>query len=880
MGIRTYVLLAMLMTCSGMAVAQTATVSIGDGQRTVSSILDAIDSQSDYKVVYSNDVVDDSMAVSLPAGRYPMVRLLNRILPPHGLFYRELSGKVLVVSSHALHRPRAHEPETLGLNGFVYDQENLPIEWVSIGLYEGDRFLTGSTTDRRGHFRLRFLFEVGVSYTVKLSTLGYKPMAYALDFPDTAAFASLHMVKENYLLDEVRVDAQRPMVERRADRYIVHVAGSILENGNNGLEILQRSPNIWVDPDGAISLRGQSVMVMIDDVVQRMSATVLAEYLRTLRSEDIEKIEILPNPPAEFEAEGSGGIVHIILKKGRNDGFVGSVNAGYRQQETRPLYMTSTSLNYKFKDLYLFGSAGYSKDQSRYIATNDIHYPDNSIYNSFTDRYNNNDRALLRMGAVYDIRPNHSIGLQALLNGGKYLQYFDTDITLTKRDQALTGSANSAWTRTPELVSSTLNYSWKTDSLGSAIKFIADYLHSENPNSNLFKSQYTDPQRDATFRNSTPSTTRLYSTQLDYSQYTTNRFLFKLGAKYTATDRDNEVIHENFDATGWVVDPGRSNRFLYREQLLMGYAAMEYNVNRTNVQLGVRAEKTIMDGHSVTAGIQFHRSYLNFFPSMFILYQLDSTKHTALVLNYTRRLSRPSFTALNPYRLQFYDYLTQIGNPDLLPEYVDRIETGITFGNGISADVYFSATDNMMAQYAASIDKVIEYQIRNFDHSYMYGTSLYAPAKINDWWSMTNHLQLLAIRYRLLGIRYSNASVNISTTQLFKIKGVGETDVMAYYRSPYIDANSDKAAQFSVNLGYTKRLFHDRGRLRVYLSDIFNTAREKDVTAANGTTIYFYQKRPTRTAGISFSYTLISGKKFDNRKIEHSAEDEKQRIGN
>src|SRR5690606_10825808 len=154
--------------------------------------------------------------------------------------------------------------------------------------------------------------------------------------------------------------------------------------------------------------------------------------------------------------------------------------------------------------------------------------------------------------------------------------------------------------------------------------------------------------------------------------------------------------------------------------------------------------KTIMDGHSVTADIRFHRSYLKFFPSAFILYQLDSAKRNSLVLNYTRRLSRPSFAALSPYRLQFYDYLAQIGNPDLLSEYTDRIETGITFGNGISTDVYFSATNNMMAQYAASVDKVIEYQIRNFDHSYVYGASLYAPIKICNWWSMINNLYLSA----------------------------------------------------------------------------------------------------------------------------------------
>lgn len=843
-------------------------------------VLDAIAKQTNYQVVFSNDVVRDDMQTSVSAGTYQLAALLREILPSHDLFYRELSGNLLVVGNNRLHKQREQRYAEASVSGTVRNTDGEGIAYASVGLYAGTQFLTGTHTDEKGHFRLRHAFHAAQHYTIKLASMGYKNAERPFGYPDTAFLANLIMEQDNHVLSEVQVHAQRQAIERRADRFIVNVAGSVLENGGNGLEILQKSPGLWVDPNGTISLRGQSVLVMVDDVVQRMSPTDLAEYLRTLRSEDIDSIEILPNPPAEFEAESSGGIVHIILKKGRSEGLVATGTTLYRQQVERPLYGMSATLNYKIKDFYAFGSATYVKDQSEYIATNDIHYPDNSVYNSFTNRRNSNTNTTSRLAAVYDFNANQSIGLQTSFNSGRLIQHFGTDIELRDPEYVLEGKASSDWTRTPKFGSATLNYAWKTDNAGSGLKIIADYLHSENPNINVFRSAYSDPQRDEVFRNETPSTTRLYSTQADFTKLFTNRTQLKVGAKYTKTDRDNEVIHEQLLADAWTLDPGQSNRFRYEEQLVMGYASLERKLKRTSIQVGLRSEQTIMDGNSIIAGIQFHRSYLNLFPSVFLMHELDSTGKTALVLNYTRRLSRPSFAALNPYRLQFYDYLTQVGNPDLLPEYTDRVETGINFGSGMALDVYFSKTSNMMAQYAESVDKVIEYQIRNFDNSYTYGASLFVPLKVNSWWSMTNNMQLYALRYRLLGIDYRTTSINISTFQVFSIKKIVDADIFGYYRSPYITANSNMADQFAVDIGFTKKLFNDKGRLRLNITDLFNTARERETTRDRGTTVYFYQKRPTRTVGLSFSYTVTTGRKFDNKKIEQSAEEEQKRIGN
>lgn len=873
-------LLVLLLLLSGYRLAaQSGSVRISNEQHSLVAVLEIIARQSGYHVVFSNDVVTDSMAVSVEAGEYPIDGLLNGVLPQHHLFYRELSDKTLVVSSLKLHGIQPTQAIGIRVRGNVLDSAGHPIAFASVGLYAADGFLTGSTTDRQGHFGLRYAFEPGQSYTVKVSSIGFQTAAFGLVYPDTVQLAAITLKPDNHLLAEVRVQATRPPIERRADRFIVNVEGSVLETGSNGLEILQKSPGLWVDPNGNISLRGQSVMVMINDVVQRMSAADLAAYLRTLRSEDIAKIEILPNPPAEFEAEGSGGIVHILLKRGRDEGFTGTLNTQYRQQEERPAYGMGATLNYKIRSLYVFGTGGYNRDRSAYIATNDIRYPDQHAYNSFTNRENNNKQTMLRLGAIYEFGANQSIGLQTNINRGELRQRFDTEIALIDPQRVTEGSATSAWIRTPGLNSATLNYGWKTDSIGSGLKVIADYLHSENPNTNEFHSHYTDPQRDDAFRNATPSTTRLYSAQADYNQWLAGTQL-KVGLKYTTTDRDNEVLHEQFESGQWQLDPARSNRFRYQEQLLMGYAALERKFERFSAQLGLRAEQTVMDGNSITSDIRFRRSYVNLFPSVFLMHRLDSAGKKSLVLNYTRRLSRPSFAALNPYRLQFYDFLAQIGNPDLLPEYTDRVEAGVTLAGGLSWDVYYATTSNTMAQYAETVDKMIEYQIRNFGSSHRYGTSVYAPVKVRPWWSMTNNINVYHLRYRIAEADYRNTSLNISTYQVFNIKRIGDADLFAFYRSPYLTANSEMADYFAVDIGFTKRLWNNQARLRLNVTDIFNTAREREITQDRGATVYFYQKRPTRTVGLSFSYTFTSGKAFSNRKIEQSAAEEQQRIGN
>lgn len=873
------IILAALLYCHIGLQAQERKLTLSLNKQPLTQLLEQIQRQCRYHFVYSDEVLSDSMRVSLNVVNLPVNQVLDMVLPTQRLFYQVISDRLIAIGKQGT----SENGKAVGkiLRGEVVDLQGNGIPFSSINLSEKGLVQEGTICSEDGSYQLSFAFQVGHAYRLKAASMGYQPKEFDFTYSDTTNTIRMVLTEDRTMLKTVNITAERPLVERRTDRYIVNVEGSALSTGLNGLEVLQKSPGLWVSNNGAITIRGnQSVMVMINDVVQRMSSDDLASYLRTLRSEDISKIEIISSPPSEFEAAGSGGIVHIILKKSRKDGLVGSVSGLYRQLENRPAYNGGLSLNYKVKDLYLSGSFSVGNEESDYIATNRIHYPMQEYYSSHTDRYNNNGRQMFRVAAGYDLNKNQSIGLQSMQTRSTMNQYFNTYIDFIGA-QPLTGIARSEWFRKPLLNSTTLNYVLKTDTLGSTFKVIADYVYSQRSETNNFSSVYSYAPKNSTYRNNTPNTTDLYSLQSDYTQVLKKQLTFKAGLKAVATKRDNEVVNENLIDDNWQLNPGLSNHFIYREDLYMAYSSLEKTWGKLSVKGGIRLEHTRMNGNSVTGNEQFTRNYLGLFPSVFIAQKLNEVTGSAIYLNYAKRLQRPSFSDLNPYRLQFDNYLTQLGNPNLTPEYTHKVEFGTLFPKGLSADIYYSITTDKIAQLANPVaGNIIEYQTRNFNSSQEYGFSIFAPVKLAKWWSTNNSIAGYHLKYTLGSYRinqatfYARSQHNISFNKWFDL------DLAFDYRSPQVSANTHLANQFVADMGLTKRIFDKSLQFRLYFSDIFNTAREKDYTKYGDTRIDFYQKRPTRTLSLSINYTFSSGKKFSNKKIEQSNEDEKRRIGN
>lgn len=766
------------------------------------------------------------------------------------------------------------------LSGRVVEMAGQPLPLVSISLLRDSSFVTGGVSDNEGRFQLTAHLVAGTAYTLRLSLIGYESLIRSFTFPDIAALDSLQMHTMRQTLHEVVVTSKKPLVTRQADRYTVNVEDSYLASGRTALEVLQHSPGLWVSPTGDIRITGgQTVTVMINDVVQRMPAADLANFLRSLRSEDISRIEVIPNPPAEFEAASSGGIIHIVLKKARKNGLTGTANAGYRIQGSKGYSWAGTSIDYKLNRIYITAGINGSADRSMYTGYTDVTYPDKTGLYNFTRRDNDNRRYFFRAGIVYDFHPRHSVFLQAITSGSKLVQYFSSDLLYRLAGRNVTGDALSAWRRTPRQGSYTLNYSWKTDSLGSGLRIIMDHTYSLKTELNELQSDYSDNTRDRSYRTLTPSDTYINSAQADYTQQLSKKSALRAGVKFVHTDRDNEVLAEQLKLSEWKKDTAASDQFRYTEKLLMFYATYEITIGKTSVKTGLRGEQTMANGYSVTLNESIRRRYFGWFPSLFISRGLNEKKGSAININYARRVRRPGYNDLNPYRLQVHDFTVLTGNPNLLPQFTHSFRTTWVASRWFSAGAYLQTVKNFIAQTASAVDSnIIEYRSKNYPNSTDYGVFTEGNFTVGRIWNSRNSLSVYRLSNDIDGKRYRRHSFAFQTIQVISLKRVMEIDLVTQYTSASLQANQKTAWLFYTDIGMTRKLFRDRGRLRFAVSDVFNTFREKDLTEFNQTRIDFYQKRPTRTFALSFSYAFNAGKKFTRRRLDNNDSEEKSRL--
>jgi iron complex outermembrane recepter protein len=772
-------------------------------------------------------------------------------------------------------------PAQIIMSGRVVDSVSRPLPFVSVVLQQDGKNMASTATSETGRFTLPSNIVRNKTCLIRISMVGYIPFSKEFIYPDTAFLSRIILLPDKKLLRNVTVTSDRPLVTRRADRYIINVENSFLANGNSGMDVLRRSPGLWVDELGGIRIKGtQPVTVMINDIVQRMSSDELAEYLKTLKSEDISRIEVIANPPAEYEAAGSGGIVHIILKKARRDGINGSAVTRYTQQGKEPAYGFGGNLDYKAGALYLFGGLNLGKEQNTSHITSETLFSDQVRYYGTTVRNNDNRRQGIRLGMVYDISKNHAFTIQSIVNATQMYNDFYSDISYQRPADSTSGTNTTDWMRKPIQVSTNAMYSFKTDTLGSALKLIADYTSSSRKEVNVFIARSKDHTLDDDVINQTPNKTNILTIQADHTQMFPHALQFKSGLKYAGISRDNDVRIDNIVNGVVVPNLGASNHFTYDEQLAMAYATAEKTINRTSVKLGLRAERTFSKGNSLTSGQKFSRQYTGLFPSIFLIHTLSKKNNDAVYVSYGRRLRRPGFNELNPYRLQLSTVNINVGNPNLQPQYSNNFELGWQFWKGWSASLYFSKTTDIITQFAVPQGNVFEQQYMNLDKSSSYGFNLEAPFTICKGWIVNNSFSLYYADYTLALYRNKGISFSFTNSQSVHLEKIMDIDAWVQYRSPYVNANSRTSDVLFTEFGFTRRIVKNKMRLRLGISDIFNVTREQAKTDYNGAHTEFYQKRQTQNFGFSVSYSFSSGKKFNTKRIDQGNSEEKNRIGN
>lgn len=751
--------------------------------------------------------------------------------------------------------------------GHVVDEQNSPIEFATVVLLAGADQVAGTTTDEEGRFSLTV---ANGSYTLSVQHLSYENYSKEIEITAGIDLGNIVLTQSSNKIDEVVVKGQ--LVRREADRFVVDVANSVSALGKDGVELLERAPGVWITDD-KISVNGKSgSKVYVNDRELKMSNEQLITYIKTLRAEEIQKIEVIPTSGADYDADSAGGIIKITLRRQRENGTQGSVQMWSTVNRFGSNLNPSANIALHSGKLDLNAAAWFSDqqaeahafEQTRYL-TNHAELSSNSTLEDSHQDYGG------RLDAVYELTKNHSIGL-----GGRYTETKEND---TNNSQSLLRS--EAWNEeTVSLflgddrqrdVKGTFNYVWKIDTLGSTLKFLADYQVRENGNSNDNHSVVNSI--DSLYRDRTDSKYRMATASLAWEQHLSPKIILQAGGKYTYYRMQSDALFEYEKEAAWHKNERESFSIDDDEQIAALYGIVRGNFDRWGFVAGLRGEYT----RTESDGTKLGKDYFSLFPNLNLSYKLDKESKHMLVAQYARKISRPSFWQLNPQRQQISDYSYQTGNPLLDPSFSHSVDLTYVAWYKYALSVGMKLqTDEIQQNFLTDPNdpNIIYINHVNYKDTKQFYVNLNAPLQLTKWWEANANLTYVAWEQRatvespvkLYHMFMTYASTTFTLPHKFYI------DLSWNYHNRIRMGNAEIGAAHQVD-GSIKKRFGDRFTLTFAVRNIFNT--QQNIRARNEqfdrtyTLRQFWSDRQFR---FGLSWNFKSGKAFRQRTLEKADE--------
>jgi iron complex outermembrane receptor protein len=739
----------------------------------------------------------------------------------------------------------------------------------------------------------QFLNVPAGAYTILATRLGYKKAyspAHTVKMGQTIIIPNIQLTAINNELKEVSIVAKTPYVEVRPGKTIINPAASIIADGQSVLDILRQSPGVRVDNGDNISVSGrQGALILIDGKVTNLSGADLAALLKSTQGSNVDRMEIITGGSPKYDA-AAGGIVNIVMKKGKNVGTNGTYTAsvGYGKY-----YKANTGIAFNNRtDHYnIFGSYNLSAyktyknfDTDRKITYQGVQSSYNTMYRSVYENLTNN----FRLGTDFFLSPGQTIGflVSGNLNGTDY----EKDNTLTIYNQSVKDStikAHSDLDRDIHNFSYNLNYSGKLDSAGRTLSANVTYTtnnrHSDEYIANNFFDRTGNIYRDPLLlENLSPTKMRNFSALLDYSSPLPKGAKLEAGLKFSSTKTDNNLIFGPRVGNVYTVDTTFSNYFIYTERIGAGYVNYSGKFGKLDLNAGVRGEYTNSDGNSVTRDNNTKRSYFNLFPTILLNYHYNDKNEYALT--FTRGISRPIYDKLNPflYFIDLYNY--QAGNAYLRPVYANTLSLTHTYNQEISTKLYAILATGASFPFYAQNDatKVILNTDVNLGRVHTVGINITAPIKFTNWWTSNYDVDASYQRY-IADPRYgdfdrSTGDLIVNTVQSFTISSVLGAEIGGHYETPTLYGINQFKANYYVEGGVSMQLWNKLGKLSLVANDIFNTNRDRSSTKYQNLDRYTVDRREYRVVTLSFSYRF--GKTTVKGAARHrtGSEDEQKRM--
>ncbi|GAB1855605.1 outer membrane beta-barrel family protein [Flavobacteriaceae bacterium MHTCC 0001] len=774
------------------------------------------------------------------------------------------------------------------VSGKILDEDNQPIAFANVILQTEDtsQIIKGTTTNSTGNFKFTSL--KSCSCVLKVSFLGFESYQKQLKVNKHLYLDDIILKEKTESLDGVVVTAKRPVVKRLVDRLVFNVENSTLSN-TNVLDVLKHTPGVIVR-DNEISVKNTTPVVYINDRRVYLSIEEVQQLLQATPASNIKSIEVITNPPAKYDAEG-GAVLNIVTSKNIIAGYHGSVFGNYQQGFQFPKFSVGTSHFFKTKklDAYVSYNINPRKDYRNNLEA--INFIENDAITSSWATDFKRERQSANQNITGTI--NYDFDTRNSLN-------FTTNMLVAPRDNSKTrvnsltevfGAdrvLDSTFRTFNNLVSEKLNLAF---SLGYIHKFKTegeqlsvdlhhtnyDFSEFQNVDTGYFLPDATTSFRDNQFQTFSNQAIQLTSGQIDYKLPMTDDAVFEAGAKTVSINSDNILDQFLFNNGLKEEDFNNSDLFNYKETNYAGYASYEKDWDKWSLKAGLRVEHTATEGVSQLLNTTTTNNYTNIFPTFHILNRLNNDDE--VYFSYNRRIYRPRYRDLNPFRYFLNDNTYSTGDPNLLPQIDDMLILGYTFKDVYTLELYYRNEKNPTLEFIFqdNLNNNLIYRRTNTDVSFSFGFDFNTYQQLLPNWNLNILTSFFYYKNKFVSIENNNNvfSTNrwtiyadiINSFSILKDKSL-QADVSYSIISPTVEGPNEASSIASLNLNLRKLFFDNRAYLSIGIIDIFNTQNFDIRTKYSNQDSFISLIRENRMFVLGFNY------KFGNLNLKKNKNDE------
>ncbi|GAB4034174.1 TonB-dependent receptor [Spirosoma jeollabukense] len=765
------------------------------------------------------------------------------------------------------------------IRGTLVDDQNKPVPFGTIALYQNAKStpVTGAISNEAGQFEIR---SKSGQFAIKISVVSYQdrslPIITIVD--KDLDLGNLTIKSSTKRLEEVVVKGERSQMELALDKKIFNVGKDLANAGGTASDILSNVPSVAVDAEGNVSLRGSnSVRILIDGKPSGLVSFKGGSGLQQLQGSSIERVEVITNPSARYEAEGMGGIINIVLKKEHKEGINGSFDliTGYPAN-----FGLAANINYRRKNLNFFVNytASYRNTPGRSSLYQELYRNDTTFVtqqNSTSKLKGQNNNARAGLDYFFNAKNVLTAAYTYRLSKGKRfadINYRDYQFNLNNL-RSITSRTQDE-TETEPNSEYTLTYKRTFAREGHELTADIRYLDNWESSDQYFAQQTFQPDGKTQMipsvlqRSVNDETEKQFLVQVDYIQPFSKNGKVEAGLRSSSRDMTNDYsVTQQAGDGAWSPLPGLTNYFIYEEHINAAYGIIGNKARKFSYQAGLRGEITDVTTTLRQTNDVNPRHYANLFPSVHFTYDLP--RQHALQLSFSRRIRRPQYNDLSPFSTYSDNRNFWSGNPNLNPEFTNAFELGHIkyFGKGsISSSVYYRhTTDKILSVRRVNDQGYSTTRPENLQSENSYGAEFAGSFSPYKWWKLDGSFNFFraVTNGSNLDVNYQSDTYSWFTRLISRFTIWQSTDIQlrGNYEAPQQTPQGRRKALATLDLSVSKDVLNNNGTLTLNVLDVFNSRRFRSITEGPN----FYAENSSqfrlRQINLTFSYRLRQAKK-------------------